>query len=361
MSDNLKATLVMVGLAALWAMRARSKNASNKESDYRITPLRREHKEGVLEIARVTYGGHDWIGSAFDSWFNGSFVPLALEHVPTGQVAGLFVMRLNGRFGCLEALRVHPNHRNRNLGHRLQSEMIKMARRRQNELKLSSLRYTAYDGNTPSIKVATKSGFKVTSELPYVMLTEEPADPSNIFIVRSGEGSILRFLKDCETSLSGYNPKKFYQAQGRSIDDPKILFSIVSTLGRTLFYHDWKPYDLTEADAAYLLSNTSNLDCFSVDDGRGGVSFGVVRPDFQGNICNLTIYWWADEAEGMKIGRDPFVDLVAHLAHWRVLVEKNNITSMYISYPYPSHNAMKGLGLVPVDVPKRELVFEFEL
>jgi GNAT superfamily N-acetyltransferase len=94
-----------------------------------LRPLRSSDKEDVLEIAKHTWEGHDYLPYFFDSWVQDKEShPTAIEK--NGHVVALANLRVidNGRTGWMEGLRVHPDYRGQGLASILTHHVVKLAR-----------------------------------------------------------------------------------------------------------------------------------------------------------------------------------------------------------------------------------------
>eukprot|EP00041_Stephanoeca_diplocostata_P025478 m.668344 g.668344 ORF g.668344 m.668344 type:complete len:396 (-) comp22755_c0_seq16:1349-2536(-) len=115
--------------------------------------------EDVKEMARHTYGGHDWIMSEFNNWVDQS------EHFPVGieidgSLRALEVLSLfdEGQTGWLAALRVHPLARRKGCARRLQQHLVHLAESKLRGIK--KLRYTTGSWNEASLRLATACGLE---------------------------------------------------------------------------------------------------------------------------------------------------------------------------------------------------------
>ncbi|ASJ00425.1 GNAT family N-acetyltransferase [Thermococcus gorgonarius] len=124
-----------------------------------IREARPEDRPFIQEIARLTWGGEDYLARVFDDWVeDGNFYVLELE----GKVIGTAKLTLlPGRVGWLEGLRVHPDYRGRGYGRMIQNFMIDLGRRLAEEGKIEALEFATYFLNRESIAMARKDGFSV--------------------------------------------------------------------------------------------------------------------------------------------------------------------------------------------------------
>ncbi|WP_457741866.1 GNAT family N-acetyltransferase [Thermococcus sp.] len=120
-----------------------------------------EDRPFIEEIARLTWGGEDYLARVFDEWLGDNFYVLELE----GKVIGTAKLTiLPDKVGWLEGLRVHPNYRGRGYGWKLHSFMLELGKRLAREGKVEALEFATYFLNRESISMAEKTGFHVKAE-----------------------------------------------------------------------------------------------------------------------------------------------------------------------------------------------------
>jgi ribosomal protein S18 acetylase RimI-like enzyme len=120
-----------------------------------LRPLRASDKEDVLEIARHTWEGHDYLPYFFDVWIHDKHShPTAIEK--DGHVVALANLRVidNGRTGWMEGLRVHPDYRGQGLASILTHHVVKLAM----EIPVERIRYTTAVGNETSLHLGNSIG-----------------------------------------------------------------------------------------------------------------------------------------------------------------------------------------------------------
>jgi len=351
--------LTLVAAAAVRARSMKTRTIKGSDEDYRTIHLDKDkHYDGVAELASYTYGGHDWILNEYESWFSQgssrSCIVLGMECVRTGALAGLFVLRPipGDRVGCLEALRVHPDHRGRGLAHRLQREMIAEARRRKQsgELAVDKLRYSVYDENAASVRVAEGSGMKVAYSYPYLMVAEDEHNPENEFLGRIGPNAIQILLDDCLHAIQSFDKKQTLPPLN-TLSSPEEVFSRLKAMGVEVLYQDWKPY-ATSVDNLGLLTEAKNHTALSSKD---GLSLGTIRPDNRGKICIVTHY---------STHSDPAMDVLRHFIHWLQICKREQggeVTSFYCSYPEAAHLALKRLGIVRKEKAQLEYILDLDI
>lgn len=122
----------------------------------RVKRLTKSNREGVLEISRHIWEGHDYLPSVIDEWLKDSGSYTYGVDVD-GQLVAVANLRFanGGRTGWMEGLRVHPGFRGKGYADALTRKLIEKAR----ELKMKRLRYTTSTENEASLKLAEKYGF----------------------------------------------------------------------------------------------------------------------------------------------------------------------------------------------------------
>ena len=122
-----------------------------------LRPLRSSDKEDVLEIAKHTWEGHDYLPYFFDSWIQDKEShPTAIEK--NGHVVALANLRVidNGRTGWMEGLRVHPDYRGQGLASILTHHVVNLAR----EIPVERIRYTTAVDNETSLHLGGSVGMQ---------------------------------------------------------------------------------------------------------------------------------------------------------------------------------------------------------
>ncbi|MBP1912582.1 GNAT family N-acetyltransferase [Thermococcus stetteri] len=124
-----------------------------------IREAKPEDKPFIEEIARLTWGGEDYLARVFDKWLeDGNFYVLELE----GKVIGTAKLTLLPRkVGWMEGLRVHPDYRGRGFGRMLHNFIVERGKELAEEGKIEALEFSTYFLNRESIAMAKKDGFRV--------------------------------------------------------------------------------------------------------------------------------------------------------------------------------------------------------
>ena len=129
-----------------------------------IRPLRESDKEDVLEIARHTWDGHDYVPYFFDKWLSDrNSHSIGMES--DGHIIALANLRVidNGKTGWMEALRVHPDYRGKKLATIMTKYVVELAK----SIPVERIRYTTAVDNTKSLHLAESVGMKMKFRLPF--------------------------------------------------------------------------------------------------------------------------------------------------------------------------------------------------
>jgi len=193
-----------------------------------IREARAEDRPFIEEIARLTWGGEDYLARVFDEWLrDGHFYVLEVD----GKVIGTAKLTLlPGKVGWLEGLRVHPDYRGRGYGRKLHGFMLELGERLAHEGKIEALEFATYFLNRESIAMAKRDGFSITAKfftLGAKVSAFEPEEP--VMIESSLEDLTLgvipagwKFLCRSHESLEWLKAKaEFYDINGFRFLVPK--------------------------------------------------------------------------------------------------------------------------------------------
>jgi len=117
--------------------------------------LRETDRDDILEIAKHTWEGHDYLPYSFESWLKDkNSHTAAIEQ--DGHVIALANLRVieDGKTGWMEGLRVHPDHRGMGLAKALTNHVVQNAA----ELRLERIRYTTATDNLESLRLGESVG-----------------------------------------------------------------------------------------------------------------------------------------------------------------------------------------------------------
>ncbi len=254
-----------------------------------IRPLRKSDREDVLEIARHTWEGHDYIPYIFDSWLEDKDShPVGVEY--NDHIIALANLRVidDGRTGWMEALRVHPNHRGKGLATALTQYVVRLAE----NIPVYCIRYTTSVGNETSLHLAEAVGMKRKFDLA-VHWQENPAEIS---------WRVSSFL------LHEVSANEVYQDL---INAKLIPFNIL--------VHDWKAFDVTPKGLNkigltarfWVRKHTGSLASFSL---------GFARDASSGLQWSFTIY--ASDA----------TEFLNHLSHHVEMAFQSGCTSIFMAF-----------------------------
>ncbi|KAA0178407.1 hypothetical protein FNF27_00256 [Cafeteria roenbergensis] len=136
-------------------------------ADFVLRPVAPCDREACAEIAAVTYGGHDYLVTAIETWMadTAKNTALCLAHPETNRLAAIEnLTRIDdGETGWVEGLRTHPDWRGRGLASRLHKELVAVAVAESEDpaKPLRRLRYTTRADNLVSLRLAEAAGMSV--------------------------------------------------------------------------------------------------------------------------------------------------------------------------------------------------------
>jgi len=271
-----------------------------------IRPLRESDREDILEIARHTWEGHDYIPYFFDKWLKDKDShPLGVEY--DGHIIALANLRVidDGRTGWMEALRVHPDHRGKGLATTLTRHVVQLAQ----SIPVKCIRYTTSVGNETSLHLAEVVGMKRKFDLA-VHWQENPAEIS---------------WRMTGPPLTEVSADEVYQDL---IDAKLIPFNIL--------IHDWKAFDVTPKGL-----NKIGLAARSWIQKRAGkvtsFSLGFTRDASSGLQWSFTIY--ASDA----------TEFLNHLSHHVEMAFQSGCASIFVAFETEYVETLHNLEWVRLD------------
>ncbi|MDF1540751.1 MAG: GNAT family N-acetyltransferase [Candidatus Thorarchaeota archaeon] len=96
---------------------------------HHIRSLKESDRADVMEIARLTWDGHDHLPHMFDAWLmDSNCFPYAIEVSNKVITLGNVKLIENGRTAWLEGLRVHPDFREQGFAHIMTNRMLNIAK-----------------------------------------------------------------------------------------------------------------------------------------------------------------------------------------------------------------------------------------
>lgn len=254
-----------------------------------IRALRKKDEDDVLEIARHTWDGHDYIPYYFDTWLiDKDSHPVGVEY--DGHIIALANLRVidDGKTGWMEALRVHPDYRGKGLATTLTQHVVQLAR----SIPVKRIRYTTGVDNETSLHLAESVGMKRRFNLA----VHWQQNLSEITWRMSGP------------PLLEVSAEELYQ-------DLKE----VDLLPFNIIIYDWKALDATPAG----LSKIGETAQFWIQKSAGkftSFSLGLVRYSKSGLQWSFTIY--ADDKTAF----------LQHLSHHLSLASENECTSIFVTF-----------------------------
>ncbi len=265
-------------------------------------PLRETDREDILEIARNTWDGHDYLPHYFDEWLkNPTCHTIAIEE--NGRVAALANLRIidKGTTGWMEGLRVHPDYRGKRFASAITDLLIIMAK----ELGVERVRYTTGIDNDQSLHLAYKIGMKRIFKM-------------GVFWDNNLEK--MEFDVDTE-NLTQLNIEQDYD---RVISSGLIPNNVIVI--------DWKAFD-------------ASLDIFNIfeeveiwshitEEHLQSLSVGSLRHDMQGTIWAFTIY--TNHAHLF----------LQQMSKQIELAKKKNIDRIMMIFPYDFYEELNNLELM---------------
>jgi N-acetylglutamate synthase-like GNAT family acetyltransferase len=122
---------------------------------YDIRPLRETDRDDILEIAKHTWEGHDYLPYSFDTWLKDKASHTAAVE-QDGHIIALANLRVieDGRTGWMEGLRVHPKYRGKGIAKSLTNHVVQTAR----GLNIERIRYTTATDNLESLHLGESVG-----------------------------------------------------------------------------------------------------------------------------------------------------------------------------------------------------------
>jgi N-acetylglutamate synthase-like GNAT family acetyltransferase len=123
-----------------------------------IRETKPENKPFIVEIARLTWGGEEYLARVFDEWLGDNFYVLELD----GNVIGTAKLTfLPNKVGWMEGLRIHPDYRGRSYGRLLHDFILWKGEELAEKGEIESLGLATYSLNKESIEMARRTGFLV--------------------------------------------------------------------------------------------------------------------------------------------------------------------------------------------------------
>ena len=292
--------------------------------------------DDIQELAKHTYGGHDFITVMFHKWLAAPTTWLCGVRYESGdsqaegaRQAGIVAFMIvdlldDGHTGWLEALRVHPTHRKQGLGRWISSLAAWVA---EGVPGCKRIRYTTTTHNGASLSIAKGLGMQQSAQWVF---TAEKLSPDSSFVAAVTERG--------SAAASHIGPLTSVEPSGV----PEALAGV--TASASVVIHDWVARDNTPHTAEEWLQ--AGLKFFAGSD--GSLSWCSSRPVYSGDTLHLC---------GV-VAPSP-QSTVAHFAHHLALAQAANAESLWCFSPV-DHNAeleswgcsgISGVGDVPQASP----------
>ncbi|MFX1607337.1 MAG: GNAT family N-acetyltransferase [Promethearchaeota archaeon] len=273
---------------------------------YEIRSLHLSDRDDVLEIARNTWEGHDYIPYLFDTWLEDRHShTAAIEQ--EGHVVALANLRVieNGKTGWMEGLRVHPTYRGKGLATLLTQHVVKVA----NEIPVERIRYTTAVGNKRSLHLGEKVGMTRSSTL--AIHWQDQIDEIE--------------LPASDQSLQSVTPLSIYQ---ELVDSKIVPYNIL--------IYDWKAVDITKENLENIGSVTESW--AEMREGRiNSVSFGLSRKDISGSQWSCAVY----AADGPSF--------LSQIFHNLTIAQSSKAKSIFLTYPLKFVKTLYALDWIQPD------------
>lgn len=276
-----------------------------------IRPLRESDKKDILEIAKHTWDGHDYVPYFFDTWLKDkNSHPVGIEI--DGHIIAIANLRIidNGQTGWMEALRVHPTHRGKGLADALTKYVVQTAQ----SIPVKRIRYTTAVGNTASLHLADTVGMKRKFNLA-IHWQNTPAEIS----WRSSQRPIIE--------VSSKDVRK-------GLIDSKILPS-------NIIVYDWKAIDASP-DGLAKVGSIARFWIQRQAEKIVSFSLGFLREEKDGSQWAFTIY---------AANREGFLD---HLSHHIQMASDSGCTSIFATFETHYVETFRSLNWVELDEDEDE-------
>jgi ribosomal protein S18 acetylase RimI-like enzyme len=224
-----------------------------------IRPLGETDRDDILEIAKHTWEGHDYLPYSFESWLRDKNSHTAgIEQ--DGRVIALANLRVieDGMTGWMEGLRVHPDYRGKGLARMLTNHVVQTAV----ELKLQRIRYTTATDNLESMHLGESVGMSRKFNLA-VYWHENPKEVK------------WRFKKEAVKPIEAKDLKS-------SLIESRLVESGIIVL-------DWKAVDVTP-ESLDRIGETARFWVTPQHEAFKAFSLGFSREAAGGKQWQFTIY-----------------------------------------------------------------------
>ncbi len=223
-------------------------------------------RDDMMRIARLTWGGYDYLPFAFDEWLKDpKCYTFGIEI--DGHLVGLNNLRIidDGRTGWMEGLRVHRDYRKHGLARLLTKHIVEFSE----GTGVSRVRYTTDTTNDASLKLGEEVGMHRVFDMGVFWALTDKIEP-------------VRKLG-----------RKLTKMDGTSLYE-QLLSSQDLVLNDMLIF-DWKAVEVSRSSLSALEEK-----CQFWSTARSGLlesfSVGLDRKEMKGTEWSFTIYAHNDEA-----------------------------------------------------------------
>ncbi len=256
--------------------------------EYHIRPLEGSDEEDILEIAKHTWDGHDYLPFYFRRWLENKDCHTAAIII-SNKVAALANLRVieKGKTGWMEGLRVHLRHRGKGLASVLTRYLVRKAV----EIGVQRLRYTTASDNTASLHLAKSIGLSPIHEM-----------------------GIFWYSESANVSW-GQELKSVIPA------DPSDILTLVASprlFQKGIIMHDWKAYDASVEAVKYL--KDAKFWVAGNENGVMSISIGNERGEGEKNIWCVSIH---------ALSKD---HLLSHLSY-HFATARDKFDGLFVMYP----------------------------
>lgn len=322
-----------------------------------MRPLRESDQEAIEAINAATYGGQDYIASAFAGWLKsqeaGDLWTLGVED-GDGNLAGLEVLSPHdgGKTGWLDALRVHPDFRRKGLAQLIQQRLVDVAF----ELKFERVRFVTSSVISASRRLGALCGLTTVAEWGLLFPC---GDISSSRVGQTGDDGVMVLLKYAATvreALKSVGPAIPVDANRElSIDE---LMAYSKHMGEAHLIQTFKAYDWTPENLKLLFGMLQRpMASMCEEDQIQSFSWAKYSRDATGLTAFVTLY----------SGCDDIVGILSHLAAQLDAALSAGAGSVIVTYPFKSEEQLYCLGLSdrsvhgldgPDPVAKRAMLFQ---
>lgn len=271
----------------------------------RVREVAESDRDDMMKIARLTWGGYDYLPFAFDEWLadpNSHTFGIEID----GHLVALNNLRIidEGCTGWMEGLRVHRDYRKRGLAKALTDHIVKFAA----GTGVSRIRYTTDTTNHASLRLAQEAGMERKFDMGVFWLLTEQIEPTR---------NIGRRLVKVEAD-------RLYD----------LLVSNPSLIPNNTLVFDWKAVEVSESALRIAGEKCQFWTCV-----RAGVldslSLGLDRKEMKATEWSFAIYAGSDEA------------FLSHLGYQLSYAKRHKYKGAMGTYPLQLRKALLSSPLIP--------------